>query len=198
MLKPLARASPTAYGRTPCARSARGRPDARRGSPAPAASPPRTGARVRHQPPPRNRAVVPREHLAQLVEGSKASGQGDERVRELRHLGLALVHRRDDAQVVAVIEKMLKQRRDSISQYEAANRHDLADVEKFEMTVLQTYMPQQLSDAEISEAVAQAIATSGAASAQDMGKVMAILKPQLAGRADIGKVSALVKATLSK
>jgi uncharacterized protein YqeY len=93
---------------------------------------------------------------------------------------------------------MLKQRRDSINQYEAANRHDLADVEKFEMAVLQTYMPQQLSDAEIGDAIAQAIATSGAASAQDMGKVMAILKPQLAGRADIGKVSGLVKATLSK
>jgi len=103
-----------------------------------------------------------------------------------------------DADVLTIIDKMLKQRRDSISQYEAANRHDLADVEKFEMTVLQTYMPQQLSDAEISEAVAQAIAASGAASAQDMGKVMAILKPQLAGRADIGKVSGLVKATLSK
>jgi len=103
-----------------------------------------------------------------------------------------------DADILAIIDKMMKQRRDSINQYEAANRHDLADVEKFEMTVLQTYMPQQLSDAEISEAIAQAITSSGAATAQDMGKVMAILKPQLAGRADIGKVSGLVKATLSK
>jgi len=103
-----------------------------------------------------------------------------------------------DADILAIIDKMQKQRRDSINQYEAANRHDLADVEKFEMTVLQTYMPQQLSEAEISEAIAQAITSSGAATAQDMGKVMAILKPQLAGRADIGKVSGLVKATLSK
>lgn len=103
-----------------------------------------------------------------------------------------------DADVLAIIDKMLKQRRDSISQYEAANRHDLADVEKFEMAVLQTYMPQQLSDAEINDAVTQAIATSGAAGPQDMGKVMAILKPQLAGRADIGKVSGLVKTVLSK
>jgi uncharacterized protein YqeY len=103
-----------------------------------------------------------------------------------------------DADILTIIDKMQKQRRDSINQYEAANRHDLADVEKFEMTVLQTYLPQQLSEADISEAIAQAIATSGAASAQDMGKVMAILKPQLAGRADIGKVSGLVKATLSK
>ena len=103
-----------------------------------------------------------------------------------------------DADILAIIDKMMKQRRDSINQYEAANRHDLADVEKFEMTVLQTYLPQQLSEADIREAIAQAIAASGAASAQDMGKVMAILKPQLAGRADIGKVSGLVKATLSK
>ena len=103
-----------------------------------------------------------------------------------------------DADVLAIIDKMLKQRRDSISQYEAANRNDLADVEKFEMGVLQGYMPQQLSEAEIDAAISQAIGTSGAASAQDMGKVMAILKPQLAGRADIGKVSGLVKAKLSK
>ena len=103
-----------------------------------------------------------------------------------------------DADVVAIIEKMNKQRRDSISQYEAAGRQDLADVEKFEMTVLQTYMPQQLTEAEIETAVAQAIVASAAASPQDMGKVMAILKPQLAGRADIAKVSGLVKTKLSK
>jgi uncharacterized protein YqeY len=103
-----------------------------------------------------------------------------------------------DADVVAIIEKMNKQRRDSISQYEAAGRQDLADVEKFEMSVLQTYMPQQLSEAEISAAVAGAIAASGAAGQQDMGKVMGVLKPKLAGRADMGKVSALIKAQLSK
>jgi uncharacterized protein YqeY len=103
-----------------------------------------------------------------------------------------------DADVVAIIEKMNKQRRDSISQYEAAGRQDLADVEKFEMSVLQTYMPQQLSEAEISVAIAEAIAATGAAGQQDMGKVMGVLKPKLAGRADMGKVSALIKAQLSK
>jgi uncharacterized protein YqeY len=102
----------------------------------------------------------------------------------------------DDAQVVAVIEKMLKQRRDSISQYEAANRNDLADVEKFEVSVLQAYMPQALSDAEVEQMVVDAIAASGAAGVKDMGKVMAAVKPQVAGRADMGKVSALIKAKL--
>ena len=102
-----------------------------------------------------------------------------------------------DADVVAIIEKMNKQRRDSISQYEAAGRQDLADVEKFEMSVLKDYMPQQLSEAEINAAVVDAIASTGAAGAQDMGKVMAVLKPKLAGRADMGKVSALIKARLS-
>ena len=103
-----------------------------------------------------------------------------------------------DADVVAIIEKMNKQRRDSISQYEAAGRQDLADVEKFEMSVLATYMPQQLSEGEIASAVAEAIAATGAASPQDMGKVMGMLKPKLAGRADMGKVSALIKAQLGK
>ncbi|GAB1233821.1 GatB/YqeY domain-containing protein [Ferrigenium sp. UT5] len=103
----------------------------------------------------------------------------------------------NDADVVAIIEKMLKQRRDSISQYKAAGRQDLVDVEEFEVTVLQSYMPQQMSAAEIDAAVAQAVAATGAAGVQDMGKVMAILKPQLAGRADLGKVSGLVKAKLS-
>ena len=101
-----------------------------------------------------------------------------------------------DADVLAIIDKMMKQRRDSFSQFEAAGRKDLADIEKFEMGVLLGYMPQQLSADEIDAAIGQAVSASGAASAQDMGKVMAILKPQLAGRADIGKVSALVKARL--
>jgi uncharacterized protein YqeY len=103
-----------------------------------------------------------------------------------------------DADVIAIIEKMMKQRRDSISQYEAANRNDLADVEKFEMTVLQAYMPQQLSEAEITAAIAEAIAATGAAGPQDMGKVMGVVKPKLAGRADMGKVSGLIKAQLTK
>jgi len=102
-----------------------------------------------------------------------------------------------DAEVIAVIEKMLKQRRDSIEQYEAAQRQDLADAEKFEVSVLRTYMPESLSDAELQAAVARAVADSGAKGPQDMGKVMAVLKPALAGRADMGKVSALVKARLA-
>ena len=104
----------------------------------------------------------------------------------------------DDVAVVAVIEKMLKQRRDSISQYQAANRQDLVDVEQAEVLVLQAYMPQQLGESEIAGVVAECIASVGAAGPQDMGKVMAVLKPKLAGRADMGKASALLKAQLSK
>jgi uncharacterized protein YqeY len=104
----------------------------------------------------------------------------------------------DDAGVLAVIDKMLKQRRDSIAQYEKAGRQDLVDAEKLEVGVLTGYMPQALSPEEIQAAVAEAIAASGAAGAQDMGKVMAILKPKLAGRADMSQVSGLVKAALSK
>jgi uncharacterized protein YqeY len=103
-----------------------------------------------------------------------------------------------DADIVTIIEKMNKQRRDSISQYEAAGRQDLADVEKFEMSVLATYMPQQLSETEINAAIAEAVSASGAIGPQDMGKVMGIIRPKLAGRADMGKVSALIKAQLSK
>ena len=103
-----------------------------------------------------------------------------------------------DADVVAIIDKMLKQRRDSITQYEAAGRQELADVEKFEMGVLQTYMPQQFSEAEVEAAIAEAIAAIGATGPQDMGKVMGVLKPKLAGRADMGKVSGLIKGKLSK
>lgn len=104
----------------------------------------------------------------------------------------------NDADVVSIIEKMLKQRRDSISQYKTANRQDLVDVEEFEVSVLQTYMPQQLSEAEIMAAIAEAITATGAAGPQDMGKVMGVVKPKLAGRADMGKVSGLIKAQLTK
>ena len=103
-----------------------------------------------------------------------------------------------DADVLSVIEKMLKQRRDSISQFEAAGRQELADAEKFEVSVLQGYMPQQMTEAEIAAAVDEAIAASDAKAPQDMGKVMGLLKPKLAGRAEMGKVSALVKARLSQ
>ena len=103
----------------------------------------------------------------------------------------------DDAGVIAVVEKMIKQRKDSISQYEKAARQDLADKEKYEISVLEAYLPQQLSAAEIEAAVGEAIASTGAKSAADMGKVMGVVKPKLAGRADMGKVSALVKAKLA-
>ena len=101
-----------------------------------------------------------------------------------------------DADVLAIIEKMLKQRRDSVTQYEAGSRQDLADVEKFEIEILSAYMPQQLAEAEIANEVAAAVAAAGAKNMQDMGKVMAILKPKLAGRADMSKVSSMVKAKL--
>lgn len=102
-----------------------------------------------------------------------------------------------DSDVVAVIDKMIKQRRDSITQYEAGKRQDLADVEKFEISVLQAYMPQALSDAEVEIEIAASMQACGAKNMADMGKVMAILKPRLAGRADMGKVSALVKSKLA-
>lgn len=102
----------------------------------------------------------------------------------------------DNAAVIAVIEKMLKQRKDSITQYEAAKRQDLADAEKFEVEVLLAYMPQALSGAEIEAIVVKAVADAGAKAPADMGKVMALVKPQIAGRADMGEVSKLVKAKL--
>jgi uncharacterized protein len=101
-----------------------------------------------------------------------------------------------DAEVTAVIEKMIKQRRESIVQYEKAARHDLADAEKFELGVLSGYLPQQMGDAEVEQEVQKALAESGASGVKDMGKVMAILKPRLAGKADMAKVSALVKSKL--
>ncbi len=102
-----------------------------------------------------------------------------------------------DADVVAVIDKMLKQRRDSIRQYGDAGRQDLVRAEEFEVQVLTSYMPSGLSDAEVEAAVAEVIAATGAKSTQDMGKVMSALKPKLAGRADMAKVSALVKGKLA-
>ena len=102
-----------------------------------------------------------------------------------------------DTDIVTIIDKMIKQRRDSIMQFEKGGRQDLADNEKFEVTVLQAYMPQALSEAEVAAAVAAAVTESGAKGPADMGKVMAALKPKLAGRADMTKVSGLVKARLA-
>lgn len=104
----------------------------------------------------------------------------------------------NDTQVLAIIEKMIKQRKDSISQFQAGGRQDLVDIEEAELTVLTTYMPSALSDAEVQSEVAAAVTASGAAGPQDMGKVMAILKAKLAGRADMKAVSGLVKAALTK
>ncbi|QYD72310.1 GatB/YqeY domain-containing protein [Paraburkholderia edwinii] len=133
------------------------------------------------------------------------------RARETERLGtirllLAAIKQRevderielDDAGVTAVIDKMIKQRKDSISQFEAAGRTDLVEKEKGELDVLAAYMPAQMSEDEIAAEVQAAVAQTGAAGPQDMGKVMGVLKPKLAGRADMTAVSAKVKAALSK
>ncbi|MEX3933466.1 GatB/YqeY domain-containing protein [Paraburkholderia phymatum] len=133
------------------------------------------------------------------------------RARETERLGtirllLAAIKQRevddrvelDDAGVTAVVDKMIKQRKDSIAQFETAGRTDLVEKEQAEVAVLSAYMPEQLSDAEIAAEVQAAVAQVGAAGPQDMGKVMGVLKPKLAGRADMTAVSAQVKAALSK
>ena len=130
---------------------------------------------------------------------------GDARRRDALRLLLAALKQREvderkelgDADVIAIIDKMIKQRHDSITQFEQGGRQDLADVEKFEVDVLQAYMPQAMSEAEIAAAITAAIQESGAKGMSDMGKVMAALKPKLAGRADMAKVSASVKTKLS-
>jgi uncharacterized protein YqeY len=144
-----------------------------------------------------------RERVNEDVKAAMKAREA-ERLGTLRLLTAALKQREvderitlDDAGVVAVIEKMLKQRKDSITQYEQAGRQDLADAEKREVAILSAYLPQQLSEAELAAVVAKAVADSGARSPADMGKVMAIVKPLVAGKADMGKVSALVKARLA-
>ena len=103
----------------------------------------------------------------------------------------------DDAAVIAVLEKAVKQRKDSISQYEAANREDLAAIERAEMAVIERYLPEKMGEAEVLAAIDAAIAETGATGPADMGKLMAVLKPKLAGQADMGQVSALVKQRLA-
>ncbi len=130
---------------------------------------------------------------------------GDARRRDALRLITAALKQKEvderavlaDADVVAIIDKMIKQRRDSIAQFEKGGRQDLADNEKYELTVLQTYMPQALSESEVADIIAAAVVECGAKSPADMGKVMAVVKPKLAGRADMGKVSGLVKARLT-
>ncbi len=143
---------------------------------------------------------------ARLIDDMKAamkSGEKD-KLGVIRLINAAIKQREvderielTDDQVLAAIEKMLKQRKDSITQYEAANRHDLADVEKYEVGVIQAYMPAQLGDDEVAAIIAAAITQSGAASARDMGKVIALVKPQVAGKADMGKLSEIIKQKLA-
>lgn len=145
-----------------------------------------------------------REQVSDDLKAAMRSG--DTARRDTIRLLLAALKQREvderkalsDADVLAVIEKMIKQRRDSISQFKQGGRQDLADKEQQELALLQTYMPQALSEAEIAAAVAAAMAETGATGAADMGKVMALLKPRLAGRADMSRVSTAVKAQLSK
>jgi uncharacterized protein YqeY len=103
----------------------------------------------------------------------------------------------DDNRIIAVLDKMAKQRRESISQFESAGRDDLTAIEKAELEIIGEYLPEALSESEINALVDQSIAATGAASIKDMGKVMAMLKPQLQGRADMGQVSQLIKSRLS-
>jgi uncharacterized protein YqeY len=141
-----------------------------------------------------------------ITEDMKAAMRsGDTKQRDTIRLLQAAIKQRevderielDDSAVIAVIEKMLKQRRDSIAQYEAAQRQDLANVEKDEISVLSVYMPQALSKSEIEVLIAEAISEVGAKGMQDMGKIMALLKPKLAGRADMAQVSSLIKGKIS-
>lgn len=142
----------------------------------------------------------------QLNEDMKAAMKGGDKQRlaVIRLINAAIKQREvderieiTDAVVLAVLEKMLKQRKDSIAQYEAAAREDLAAVERFETTVIQTYLPAQMSEAELDAAIAAAIAQTGASGPADMGKVMGVLKPAIAGKADMGQASARVKAKLA-
>jgi len=143
----------------------------------------------------------------QITEDMKAAmrAKDSQRLGTIRLLTAAIKQREvderielDDTQVVAAIEKMIKQRKDSITQFEAGGRTDLADKERAELEVLSAYMPAALTDAEVQSAVAAAVASIGAAGPQDMGRVMAVLKKELAGRADMTAVSALVKSRLTR
>lgn len=143
---------------------------------------------------------------AQLTDDMKTAMKSGDRARldVIRLINAAIKQREvderitlDDAAVLGVLEKMLKQRRDSISQFEAAGRNDLADKEKAEVVVIQHYLPAQLSAEEVDAAIVAAITESGATSAKDMGKVMGLVKPKVAGRTDMGKLSELVKTKLA-
>ncbi len=142
----------------------------------------------------------------QLTEDMKAAMKGGDKhsLGVIRLINAAIKQREvderielDDAAVIAVLDKMVKQRKDSVTQYEAAGREDLASVEREEIVVIERYLPAKMGEAEILAAVQAAIAETGAASAADMGKLMGVLKPKLAGQADMGLVSRLVKQALA-
>lgn len=144
--------------------------------------------------------------IEQLKEEQKLAMKAKDKLRlGTIRLALSAIKQREvderitlsDDDILAVLTKMVKQRRDSVTQYEAANRQDLADAEKAEITVLEEFMPQPLTDEEVSALVDKAITDSGAAGMQDMGNVMGVLKPLLQGRADMGKVSGLVRSKLA-
>jgi uncharacterized protein YqeY len=144
-----------------------------------------------------------REQLNDDIKNAMRA-RDSERLNALRLLSAAAKQREvderitlDDAALIAIVEKEIKKRRESIAQYEKGQRQDLADKEKFEISVIEAYLPKQLSPAEVDAIVAEALASTGAKSPADMGKVMGVLKPRLAGRADMGKVSAMVKAKLA-
>ena len=143
---------------------------------------------------------------ARITEDMKSAMKAKEaaKLSAIRLLNAAIKQREvderielDDAAVAAVIEKLVKQRKDSVTQYEAANRQDLADIEKAEIEILSAYLPEKMSSAEVAAAVAAAVAQTGAKGPADMGKLMGVLKPQLAGKADMAEVSKLVKAALA-
>ncbi|UGA54403.1 GatB/YqeY domain-containing protein [Vibrio sp. DW001] len=144
--------------------------------------------------------------IEQLKEEQKIAMKAKDKLRlGTIRLALSAIKQREvderitltDDDIVVIMTKMVKQRRDSVSQFEAAGRQDLADAEKAEIIVLGDFMPQPLSEEEVSALVESAIAESGAAGMQDMGKVMGVLKPQIQGRADMGKVSGLVRSKLA-
>ena len=142
----------------------------------------------------------------QLTDDMKAAMKAGEKHRlgVIRLINAAIKQREvderielDDAAVLAVLEKMVKQRKDSVSQFEAANREDLAAIERAELAVIDTYLPAKLGEAEILAAIEAAVAETGATGPADMGKLMGVLKPRLAGQADMGQVSALIKKKLA-
>ena len=142
----------------------------------------------------------------QITDDMKAAMKGGDKPRlGVIRLILAAIKQKEvderielnDEQILAILDKMVKQRRDSITQYEDAGRTELADQEKFEIGIIQDYLPEQLDEAAILKMIDEAIAETGAASMKDMGKLMGVLKPKLQGRADMGQASGLVKQKLS-